>query len=77
MAGVAALTIALAVSGCGRRGDPLPPPDPSAPKPVTTNSASTTEDAKSVFLPGGGYSSEHATPIVPPKQPFALDPLIK
>jgi hypothetical protein len=74
MAGAAVVAVALALSGCGRRGDPLPPPNPSAPKPVATNGEA---PPKSVFLPGGGYSSEKATPVVkPPPGPFVLDPVL-
>ena len=68
----AIVAVALTIAGCGRRGDPLPPPDASAPSPAATNSVA----QKSVLEPGGGYSSEKATPVKPKAQPFVLDPVL-
>jgi predicted small lipoprotein YifL len=60
-----AIVFALGLGGCGRYG-PLEPPGTSAPKPASSN-------------PGGmnGLSHPAIPPIVPPKQPFFLDPLLK
>jgi hypothetical protein len=58
------VALSLGVSGCGRRGDPEPPPDPSAvQKPVNDD---------------GGDLQVHKkiVPIKPPKTPFVLDPLL-
>jgi len=73
MLAAAALTVSLALAACGRQGDPLPPPDPNAPKTAPTSS---TENVKSVFEPGGGFSSDKAPPVSAPKKPFILDPLL-
>jgi predicted small lipoprotein YifL len=62
--------VALAVSGCGRIGPLEPPPDPNAPpKPAQSGAASQS-----------GLSADtkpKIPPIVPPHQPFILDPLLK
>ena len=64
--------IALAASSCGRIGPLEPPPDPNAPpKPAASASTDTTS------LAGGGLAKPKIPPIVPPKQPFFLDPLLK
>jgi predicted small lipoprotein YifL len=66
----AAAFVALAVSGCGRIGPLEPPPDPNAPpKPAQSGAASQS-----------GLSADtkpKIPPIVPPHQPFILDPLLK
>ncbi len=64
--------LALVASGCGRRG-PLEPPTASAtptpsPSPSPSNAA---EDTTS--LTGAHHKP---TPIVAPKTPFVLDPLL-
>ncbi|MGO9740283.1 MAG: hypothetical protein ACLPN5_01970 [Roseiarcus sp.] len=66
-----AVALALALSACGRAGEPLPPPNPNAPSPSPSPTATI-----SPLLPGGGYSSEKAKPVVPPNKPFPLDPLL-
>jgi predicted small lipoprotein YifL len=66
MAAVALLALALAA--CGRKGDPLPPPDPNASAtPRPSNDAS------------NGLAMGHPSnpPIQRPTTPFILDPLIK
>ena len=68
----AVLVVAVALSACGRYGEPLPPPGPNAPSP----SPSATPQ-KSVFLPGGGLSTQKAPPLPKPTpSPFVLDPLL-
>ena len=57
--------LALAVSGCGRKGPLEPPPDPSA-----VNRAPTRTDST---MPEGHHK---VPPITPPKTPFVLDPLL-
>ena len=69
----AVLLVAVALSACGRFGEPLPPPGPNAPSP----SPSATPQ-KNVFLPGGGLSTQKAPPLPKPTpSPFVLDPLLK
>jgi predicted small lipoprotein YifL len=59
--------VALAVSGCGRKGPLEPPPDPravnNAPTPTPTDSATPQGHRK-------------VPPIATPKTPFVLDPLL-
>jgi predicted small lipoprotein YifL len=55
--------IAFGVSGCGRRGPLEPPPDPSA-------------VAKPDDDPAHPQIHRKPRPIVPPKAPFVLDPLL-
>jgi predicted small lipoprotein YifL len=60
--------LALAASGCGRAGPLEPPPNPSAsPTPQSQASSDT-----------GGLPAAHhkPPPIVAPKTPFVLDPLL-
>ena len=58
--------LALVASGCGRRGPLEPPLNPSAtPTPTPTGDAD---------VLGAGHHK--AQPIVPPKTPFILDPLL-
>jgi predicted small lipoprotein YifL len=62
-----AVFFALGLSGCGRYGPLEPPPDPNAPpKPASST-------------PGNLSALSHPSipPIVPPKEPFFLDPLLK
>lgn len=61
-----ALLFALGLSGCGRYGPLEPPPDANAPKPANTNPANP-----------ASLTHPKIPPIVPPKQPFFLDPLLK
>jgi predicted small lipoprotein YifL len=65
---VVAAVLALALSACGRKGDPLPPPDPNAPPPKGDANSSS---------PGGGFSRPSNPPIERPDKPFLLDPLLK
>ena len=56
--------IAFGASGCGRRGDLEPPPDPSAvAKPADTD-------------PTHPQIHHKPKPVEPPKDPFFLDPLL-
>jgi predicted small lipoprotein YifL len=59
-----ALLAALAISGCGRRGDLEPPLDASA--------------AQKSAQSDNGEPQVHKKipPIAPPKTPFVLDPLL-
>jgi predicted small lipoprotein YifL len=62
-----ALLFALGLSGCGRYGPLEPPPDANAPpKPAGSTPANL-----------NALSKPKIPPIVPPKQPFFLDPLLK
>ncbi len=71
-AALAAL-LALGLAACGRYGPLEPPPDASAPaKPRRRPAATaTTADALNPQL------KQKIPPIVPPNQPFILDPLLK
>ena len=58
--------MALVASGCGRRGPLEPPPNASAtPTPTPTSDADVL-----------GATHHKAQPIVPPKTPFVLDPIL-
>ena len=60
--------LALGLAACGRYGPLEPPPDPNAPpKPANSNPTNMS----------GGISKPQIPPIVPPKQPFFLDFLLK
>ena len=66
---VVAALVALGLTACGRIGPLEPPPDANAPaKPAAT----TPEAAASPAI-----GKPKIPPIVPPKQPFILDPLLK
>jgi predicted small lipoprotein YifL len=72
-AALAAL-LALGLAACGRYGPLEPPPDASAPAkpaPATADANATTADALNPQL------KQKIPPIVPPNQPFILDPLLK
>ena len=58
------VALALAVAACGRKGDPLPPPDPNAPP------AAKSSDTL------GGLGRPSNPPIEKPHKPFILDPLL-
>ena len=60
--------LALVASGCGRRGPLEPPPNASA---TPTPTPSPTGDADVL-----GAQHHKAQPIVPPKTPFVLDPIL-
>jgi predicted small lipoprotein YifL len=63
-----AALLALCLTACGRYGPLEPPPDPNAPpKPANSNPADM----------NGGLSKPSIPPIVPPKQPFFLDFMLK
>jgi predicted small lipoprotein YifL len=62
-----AAVLALMLAACGRYGPLEPPPDPNAP-PKPANSNPTNMNA---------LSHPSIPPIVPPKQPFFLDFLLK
>ena len=67
-AALAAL-VAFGAAACGRIGPLEPPPDANAPaKPAAT---SPEESA------GAAIGKPKIPPIMPPKQPFILDPLLK
>jgi predicted small lipoprotein YifL len=60
--------LALGLAACGRYGPLEPPPDPNAPpKPANSSNPATMS----------GLSRPSIPPIVPPKQPFFLDFLLK
>ncbi len=59
-----AVMLSSVLAGCGRRGALLPPPDPNAP--AQDASASKT----------GIHRRPKNPPIVPPNEPFILDPLL-
>ena len=62
-----ALLLALMLAACGRYGPLEPPPDPNAPpKPANTNPENL-----------GSLAKPSIPPIMPPKQPFFLDFLLK
>ena len=62
-----AVLLAVGLAACGRYGPLEPPPDPNAPpKPASSNPA----DMNVLSKPS-------IPPIVPPKQPFFLDFLLK
>jgi predicted small lipoprotein YifL len=61
---VALAALGLALSACGRNGDPMPPPDASA----------APEAKSSDSLPSFGRPSN--PPIAKPRKPFVLDPLL-
>ena len=67
---LSALTVllALGLAACGRYGPLEPPPDPNAPPKPANNSNPATMN---------GLSKPSIPPIVPPKQPFFLDFLLK
>ena len=63
-----AALLAFGLAACGRYGPLEPPPDPNAPpKPANSNSNGL----------NGGLSRPSIPAIVPPKQPFFLDFLLK
>jgi predicted small lipoprotein YifL len=65
-----AALLVLCLAACGRYGPLEPPPDPNAPpKPANTN-ASGPSSMNVLTKPS-------IPPIVPPKQPFFLDFLLK
>ncbi len=66
-AALAAL-VAFGAAACGRIGPLEPPPDANAPKPAAT----TPEESA-----GTAIGKPKIPPIVPPKQSFILDPLLK
>jgi predicted small lipoprotein YifL len=63
-----AVLLALGLAACGRYGPLEPPPDPNAPPKPANNSNPATMN---------GLSKPSIPPIVPPKQPFFLDFLLK
>jgi predicted small lipoprotein YifL len=63
-----AALLALCLTACGRYGPLEPPPDPNAPPKPAANSNPTNMSA---------LSHPSIPPIVPPKQPFFLDFLLK
>ena len=63
-----AALLALGLAACGRYGPLEPPPDPNAPPKPANNSNPASMN---------GLSKPSIPPIVPPKQPFFLDFLLK
>ena len=64
-----AALLALCLSACGKYGPLEPPPDPNAPpKPANTSSSPSGTNV---------LAKPSIPPIVPPKQPFFLDFLLK
>ncbi len=66
----AAAFVATALIGCGRKGDPLPPPDASASATPKANPDQTSPTAFSLAPPPN-------PPIAKPTGSFVLDPLLK
>lgn len=62
--------LALVLAGCGRRGPLEAPPDTAAPK---AEESAAPDGLTGVPTPG---ARRRAGPIVPPKDPFILDPLL-
>lgn len=77
-AALSAVAIALALGGCGRRGRLEPPPDPSNPFALGTpapaaDDANAGPDSKTKM---GTHKRTKNPPILAPKEPFILDPLL-
>ena len=66
----AAAIVATALIGCGRKGDPLPPPDASASATPKANADQSNPSAMSFTAPPN-------PPIARPTGSFILDPLLK
>jgi predicted small lipoprotein YifL len=67
-----AALVAFGLAACGRYGPLEPPPDASAAaKPAAPAAPATSADALSPQV------KPKIPPIVPPNQPFILDPLLK
>ena len=65
--------VALTLSGCGRKGPLEPPPGAAIAKPVIEPG----EAAKpGITTPGSLKPKKKRTTIVPPKDPFILDPIL-
>jgi predicted small lipoprotein YifL len=64
--------IVLSLSACGRRGQPEPPPDPSAPK--TEQQANPSDSV--LPSPVGRPRSSTRRGYTIPKDPFILDPIL-
>ena len=65
-----ALATLTALNGCGRKGPLEPPPAASVPKPEAKPG-----DSPAV-APPTVKSTKKRIPIVPPKAPFVLDPIL-
>jgi predicted small lipoprotein YifL len=64
-----AVLLALCLAACGKYGPLEPPPDPNAPpKPANSNSSAAGMNV---------LAKPSIPPIVPPKQPFFLDFMLK
>jgi predicted small lipoprotein YifL len=61
-----AALLALMLAACGKYGPLEPPPEPNAPKPANSNPTNM-----------NALTKPSIPPIVPPKQPFFLDFLLK
>ena len=66
-----ALLVALSLFGCGRYGPLEPPPDESAQAKAAPTAARPAEPTMAAI------GKPKIPPIVPPNQPFLLDPLLK
>ena len=64
--------LALALAACGVRGPLEPPPNPGAPTTAGDPAAAGAGRPASPF----GVSRGRRAPIVPPKEPFILDPIL-
>lgn len=69
-----AMVLALALSGCGRRG-PLEPP-PGSVEAQQEAAEEKGEELSKVTIPPVGRGSRKTPPIRAPKEPFILDPLL-
>jgi predicted small lipoprotein YifL len=87
----AAITLALGLSGCGRKGPlDLPPSDTPGPNANNGSNLTTPSLSPSSFMPGGSPGSNQAkaasnapkdiygNPVLPgPKKTFILDPILQ
>ena len=74
-AALAALVAAMGLSGCGRRGDLEPAPDSGVSARQARQQASQTNPAPATTI-DGTKPAPRTGGVVPPKDPFVLDPLL-
>ena len=74
-AAVLGATLVFVLSACGRRGPLEAPPDGKA-IPGNPNEIAQPEAPEQNITSPLGRSQSRRTPIVPPKTPFILDPLL-
>ncbi len=71
-AGVLTVVILAALAGCGRRGALEPPPEAG----VSAHAAREPEESKDGAPPESVQNNRRVRGVVPPKDPFVLDPLL-